>query len=48
MDDKLTRRQFIQDSAVAGAAIGAGIVLSNSARAVKERRQLDLKEMAEL
>ena len=25
MDDKLTRRQFIRDSAVAGAAIGAGI-----------------------
>ena len=33
MDDKLTRRQFIRDSAVAGAAIGAGIGLPNSASA---------------
>jgi anaerobic selenocysteine-containing dehydrogenase len=33
MEDKLTRRQFIRDSAVAGAAIGAGIGLSNSVHA---------------
>jgi len=33
IDDKLTRRQFIQDSAAAGDAIGAGIVLSNSTHA---------------
>ncbi|MHC4325547.1 MAG: twin-arginine translocation signal domain-containing protein, partial [Planctomycetota bacterium] len=33
MEDKLTRRKFIRDSAVAGAAIGAGIGLSNSAGA---------------
>ncbi len=33
MDNKFTRRQFIRDSAVAGAAIGAGIGLSNSADA---------------
>ena len=33
MNDKLTRRQFIRDSAIAGAAIGAGIGLSNNASA---------------
>ena len=33
MDNKFTRRQFIRDSAVTGAAIGAGITLSNSAHA---------------
>ena len=33
MDNKFTRRQFIRDSAVAGAAIGAGIALPNNAHA---------------
>ncbi|MBN2593692.1 MAG: hypothetical protein JXA81_09315 [Sedimentisphaerales bacterium] len=33
MNDKLIRSQFIRDSAVAGAAIGAGIGLSKSASA---------------
>jgi len=33
MDDKLTRRQFIVDSAVTGTAIGAGIGFSKSAHA---------------
>ena len=33
MEDKLTRRQFIRESAVAGAAIGAGIGFSNSTSA---------------
>ncbi|MHC4300654.1 MAG: twin-arginine translocation signal domain-containing protein, partial [Planctomycetota bacterium] len=31
MADKLTRRKFMRDSAIAGAAIGAGIGLSDSA-----------------
>jgi len=33
MVDKLTRRQFIRESVVVGAAIGAGIALSDSSRA---------------
>ncbi|MHC4495715.1 MAG: twin-arginine translocation signal domain-containing protein, partial [Planctomycetota bacterium] len=33
MVDKLTRRQFMRDSAIAGAAIGAGIGFSDSAHA---------------
>nr|MBC8218588.1 twin-arginine translocation signal domain-containing protein [Planctomycetota bacterium] len=33
MADKLTRRQFMRDSAIAGAAIGAGIGLGGGARA---------------
>jgi aryl-alcohol dehydrogenase-like predicted oxidoreductase len=33
MVDKLTRRQFMRDSAIAGAAIGAGIGFSDSANA---------------
>jgi len=41
MDDKLTRRQFIRDSAFTGAAIGAGIVLSNSARAASTGKILN-------
>ena len=41
MSDKLTRRQFIRDSAVTGAAIGAGISLSNSLGAVDSRKILN-------
>ncbi len=41
MSDKLTRRQFIRDSAVAGAAIGAGISLSDSLGAVDSRKILN-------
>jgi len=41
MVDKLTRRQFIRDSAVAGAAIGAGIALSDSARAANAGKILN-------
>jgi len=41
MSDKLTRRQFIRDSAVAGAAIGAGISLSDSFGAVDSRKILN-------
>jgi predicted aldo/keto reductase-like oxidoreductase len=40
MDDKLTRRQFIRDSAVAGAAIGAGLPLPHGARA-EERSKVE-------
>jgi predicted aldo/keto reductase-like oxidoreductase len=38
MDDKLTRRQFIRDGAVAGAAIGAGISLPGMARAQEQAK----------
>ena len=41
MSDKLTRRQFIRDSAVAGAAIGAGISLSDSLGAVDSGKILN-------
>ena len=41
MDDKLTRRRFIRDSAVAGAAISAGIALSNGARAASTGKILN-------
>ncbi len=41
MYDKLTRRQFIRDSAVAGAAIGVGIGLSNSAGAASTSKILN-------
>ncbi len=41
MSDKLTRRQFIRDSAVAGAAIGAGISLSESFGAVDSHKILN-------
>ncbi|MHC4533877.1 MAG: aldo/keto reductase [Planctomycetota bacterium] len=41
MSDKLTRRQFIRESAVAGAAIGAGISLSNSLGAVDSSKILN-------
>lgn len=41
MSDKLTRRQFIRDSAVTGAAIGAGISLSNSLGAVDSGKILN-------
>jgi len=41
MSDKLTRRQFIRESAVTGAAIGAGISLSNSLGAVDSRKILN-------
>ena len=40
MDDRLTRRQFIRDGAVAGAAIGAGLSLSASAGA-QEQGKID-------
>jgi len=36
MDNKLTRRQFIRDSAVAGAAIGAGLSLPTGASAQEQ------------
>src|SRR4030042_4857475 len=38
MDDKLTRRQFIREGAVAGAAIGAGISLSGSAHGQEQAK----------
>jgi len=41
MDGKLTRRQFIRDSAIAGVAIGAGITLSGSARAASTGKILN-------
>jgi len=41
MADKLTRRRFIRDSAVVGAAIGAGIALSDSARGADTRKILN-------
>ena len=41
MSDKLTRRQFIRESAVTGAAIGAGISLSDSLGAVDSRKILN-------
>jgi predicted aldo/keto reductase-like oxidoreductase len=41
MSDKITRRQFIRESAVTGAAIGAGISLSNSLGAVDSRKILN-------
>jgi predicted aldo/keto reductase-like oxidoreductase len=37
MDDKLTRRRFIRDSAVAGAALGAGFSLPGGARAAEQK-----------
>ncbi len=36
MDDRLTRRQFIRDGAVAGAAIGAGLSLSGAVGAQEQ------------
>lgn len=49
MADKLTRRQFIRDSAVVGAAIGAGIALSDSARfiGISSHDRPDLKKIIE-
>ncbi len=41
MINKLTRRQFIRNSAVAGAAIGARIALSDSAHAAETRKILN-------
>lgn len=41
MVDKLTRRQFIRESVVVGASIGAGIALSDSARAADTRKILN-------
>jgi len=41
MNDKITRRQFIRDSAVTGAAIGAGISLSDSLGAVDSHKILN-------
>jgi len=38
MGEELTRRKFIRDSAVAGAAIGAGIVLPQNAGAADQRK----------
>jgi len=41
MADKLTRRQFMRDSAIAGAAIGAGIGLSGTAKAADKSKILN-------
>jgi len=41
MSDKLTRRQFIRDSAVTGAAIGAGYSLSCRTHP-EEARKVDI------
>jgi aryl-alcohol dehydrogenase-like predicted oxidoreductase len=41
MADKLTRRKFMRDSAIAGAAIGAGIGLSDSAGAADTSKILN-------
>lgn len=41
MADKLTRRQFMRDSAIAGAAIGAGIGLSGTANAADTSKILN-------
>ncbi|UCE48417.1 MAG: twin-arginine translocation signal domain-containing protein, partial [Phycisphaerales bacterium] len=41
MADKLTRRQFMRDSAIAGAAIGAGMGLSGSAGAAETGKILN-------
>jgi len=41
MADRLTRRQFMRDSAIAGAAIGAGIGLSGGASAADTSKILN-------
>ena len=44
MADKLTRRQFMRDSAIAGAAIGTGISLSGSVHAA-DRPKMDTNKI---